>query len=246
MLRNTLYGLYLATERTLAPSLRYSQLIYEDEISCRLKHDTTWLDVGCGHQILPPWRPSQELALVSRCQTVVGLDPCLPALRMHRSITRLVAGDISRLPFTDASFDLATANMVVEHLSDPLAQFCEVRRVLKMGGRFLFHTPNAFSYFCLVRRLVPSRLNKHLVRLLDGRPVEDVFPVQYKANTTARISDVARLTGFRVKRIKMLVSSPVFVFIPPIMVIELLWLRVLMLKPFKSWRTNIIAELEAC
>ena len=246
MLRNTLYGLYLATQRVLAPSLKYSQLIYEDEILCHLKHDTTWLDMGCGHQILPPWRQPQEFDLVSCCQTVVGLDPCLSALQMHHSIKRLVAGDISRLPFSDAAFDLATANMVVEHLSDPLNQFCEVRRVLKPGGRFLFHTPNAFSYFCLMRRLVPSRLNKHLVRLLDGRSGEDVFPVQYKANTTGRISDLARLTGFRVKRIKMLVSSPVFMFIPPIMVFELLWLRLLMLKPFKRWRTNIVAELEAC
>ena len=246
MLRNKLYRLYLATERILAPSLKYAQAIYEDEISSRLKHDITWLDVGCGHHILPPWRESQELALVSRCQTVVGLDPCLPALRMHHSIKRLVAGDISRLPFTDGTFDLATANMVVEHLSDPLGQFGEIRRVLKPGGRFLFHTPNAVSYFCVMRRLVPSGLNKHLVRLLDGRPVEDVFPVQYKSNTAGRISHLARLTGFRVKRIKMLVSSPVFVFVPPIMVIELLWLRLLMLKSFKRWRTNIVAELEAC
>jgi SAM-dependent methyltransferase len=246
MLRNTFYRLYLATQRRLAPTLKYSQLIYEDEVSCRLKHDITWLDVGCGHHILPPWRQPQELALVSRCQTVVGLDPCLPALQMHGSIKRLVAGDISRLPFADGAFDLATANMVVEHLSDPLGQFCEVRRVLKPGGRFLFHTPNAFSYFCLMRRLVPSRLNKHLVRLLDGRPEEDVFPVQYKSNTAGRINDLARLTGFRVKRIKMLVSSPVFLFVPPVMVIELLLLRLLMLKSFKRWRTNIVAELEAC
>jgi SAM-dependent methyltransferase len=168
------------------------------------------------------------------------------ALQTHCSIKRLVAGDISQLPFTDATFDLATANMVVEHLSDPLGQFCEVRRVLKPGGRFLFHTPNAVSYFCLMRRLVPSRINKHLVWLLDGRRVEDVFPVQYKANTIGRISDLARLTGFRVKRIKMLVSSPIFVFIPPLMIFELLYLRLLMLDSFKRWRTNIIAELEAC
>ena len=246
MLRNTMYRLSDAANRTIAPSLKYSQLLYEDEISCRLKHDISWLDLGCGHHILPPWRQSQELALVSGCQSVVGLDPCLPALQTHCSIKRLVAGDISQLPFSDATFDLATANMVVEHLSDPLGQFCEVRRVLKPGGRFLFHTPNAVSYFCLMRRLVPSRLNKHLVWLLDGRRVEDVFPVQYKANTIRRISDLARSTGFRVKRIKMLVSSPIFVFVPPIMVFELLFLRVLMLKSFKRWRTNIIAELEAC
>ena len=140
MLRNTMYRLSDAANRTIAPSLKYSQLLYEDEISCRLKRDIAWLDLGCGHHILPPWRQSQELALVSGCQSVVGLDPCLSALQTHCSITRLVAGDISQLPF----------------------------------------------------------------------------------------------------------SSPIFVFVPPIMVFELLLLRVLMLKSFKRWRTNIIAELEAC
>jgi hypothetical protein len=90
------------------------------------------------------------------------------------------------------------------------------------------------------------RLNYWLISLLDGRPREDVFPIQYKANTAARIAKIACMSGFKVQRIRMIVSSPVFAIVPPLMIVELLWLRLIMLKPFKRWRTNIIAELKAC
>ena len=241
-----LYSIYYATKGFIAPSLEYAQVFYEEVLFKYVAADTLWLDLGCGHHILSPWRQTQEDELVSRCKDVIGIDFCLPALQVHRSIRKRVAGDILNLPFNARSFDLVTANMVVEHLSDPLAQFSEIRRVLKPGGRFIFHTPNANGYFCIARRFIPWRLNLWLVRLLDTRPEEDVFPIQYKANTAARINEIARLSGFKVNRIRMLLSTPVFAVVPPLMIVELLWIRLLMSKRFKGWRTNIIAELEAC
>lgn len=241
-----LYAIYYKTKGFIAPSLEYAQIFYEEVLFKHVAADIRWLDLGCGHQILSPWRQSQEDELVSRCQNVIGIDLDFPALRAHRSIRKRVSGDILHLPFNAGSFDLVTANMVVEHLSDPLAQFCEIRRVLKPGGRFVFHTPNAYGYFSIARRFIPWRLNVWLARLLEERLEEDIFPVQYKANTAARINEIARLAGFKVNGIRMLLSSPVFAVVPPLMIVELLWIRLLMLKRFKRWRTNIIAELEAC
>jgi len=247
MTQEALYAIYWKTRSVLAPSLEYAQFFYEEALFDHVTEDISWLDLGCGHHLLSPWRQSHEDVLVSQCRHVIGLDLCVEALRSHRSIRQRVVGDISHLPFNAQSFDLVTANMVVEHLSDPVPQFSEIRRVLKPGGRFVFHTPNAFGYFGIARRFMHwRRLNGWLVRLLDGRPKEDVFPIQYKANTTARIDKIARMAGFKVQRIRMRVSSPVFAIVPPLMVVELLWLRLLMLKPFRRWRTNIIAELKAC
>jgi len=48
-------------------------------------------------------------------------------------------GDCCSLPFADSSFDLLTANMVVEHVAHPRALLSEVRRILKPNGIFLFH-----------------------------------------------------------------------------------------------------------
>lgn len=131
MAQKVLYAIYWKTKRFLAPSLEYAQVFYEELLFSRVTPDICWLELGCGHRVLSPWRQSEEHALVSGCRHVIGVDACLPALRAHSSIRERVVGDISHLPFSGESFDLVTANMVVEHLSDPLAQFCEIRRILK-------------------------------------------------------------------------------------------------------------------
>jgi SAM-dependent methyltransferase len=46
------------------------------------------------------------------------------------------------LPFEDASFDVAWASEVIEHVADTARWLSEVRRVLKPGGRLLLTTPS--------------------------------------------------------------------------------------------------------
>src|SRR4030095_86368 len=120
----------------------HSQTLYEKVLHSHVTPETKWLDLGCGHHVLPVWREEEERRLVAGCGMLVGMDYDLPSLKKHRSISLRVRGNINRLPFPDSFFDLVTANMVVEHLADPVEQFCEINRVLKPGGRFLFHTPN--------------------------------------------------------------------------------------------------------
>jgi SAM-dependent methyltransferase len=44
------------------------------------------------------------------------------------------------LPFAAGSFDLVSANMVLEHLPAPEQVFQEIARVLAPGGKFVFLT----------------------------------------------------------------------------------------------------------
>src|SRR5262249_12238021 len=111
-IRAPLLRLYWAMRRVIAPTLRYSQYPYEEILAAHVRRDTRWLDLGCGHHVLPPWRGEQERRLVATCRSLVGLDADLVSLARHRSIDRRVGGDMTRLPFADASFDLVTANMV--------------------------------------------------------------------------------------------------------------------------------------
>ena len=171
-----LFDLYGRLRAAIVPTLRYAQDYYQRRLEDALASDVDWLDLGCGHRVLPEWRPDAERALVAKCRSVTGIDYDLPSLQQHRSFNRLVRGDIGALPFRDESFDLVTANMVVEHLANPAGQFAEIGRVLRPGGTLLLHTPNARGYRTILGRLVPEVLKRPLIWVLDTRPGARCFP----------------------------------------------------------------------
>ena len=242
--RTTLYKIYGGMRRVIAPSLRYSQYLYEDVLSQYVNPDATWLDLGCGHQILPAWREQEERRLVANCGLIGGIDYDLPSLKKHQNIQMKARADITRLPFQNNSFDLITANMLVEHLSDPESQFREISRVLRPGGVFIFHTPNAAGYFIALARRVPESLKGRLIYLLDGRKQEDVFLTHYKANNQEMIRSLASDCGFGVIKIRMIVTDALFAVVPPIALVELIWIRLLLTKRLKKFRTGIISILK--
>lgn len=51
----------------------------------------------------------------------------------------VVDGDVHALQYPDASFDTVTASLVFCSVTDPQQALAEVHRVLRPGGRFLFH-----------------------------------------------------------------------------------------------------------
>jgi SAM-dependent methyltransferase len=235
--------LYWWMEPKLAPGVRYAQATFEDALFDTVRDGCMWLDLGCGHTLLPQWRAEAERTLTLRPAMLIGLDPEHAALRNHRAIRLRICGHGLTLPFPDATFDLVTANMVVEHLPDPLAQFREVARVLKPGGRFLFHTPNGTGYPTLMARAVPDALRGLGARLLESRAEEDRFPTYYRANTPARIRELATAAGFAHSRVDLIRSDAMFAIFPPLAVAELLFLRALGWARLSWLRPNLIALL---
>jgi ubiquinone/menaquinone biosynthesis C-methylase UbiE len=80
--------------------------------------------------MLPDWRETAERQLVSSADQVVGVDYEHNALVKHRSIRQRVRADIEVLPFVSDTFDLVTANMVLEHVAAPERLLKEIFRVL--------------------------------------------------------------------------------------------------------------------
>ncbi|MBI3652927.1 MAG: 3-demethylubiquinone-9 3-O-methyltransferase [Acidobacteria bacterium] len=98
------------------------------------------LDVGCGAGFL-----SNDLA--QQGFQVSGLDASENSLAVARryDITGSVkyqTGDAHRMPYADASFEVACAMDFLEHIEAPHQVIAEIARVLKPGGLFFFHTFN--------------------------------------------------------------------------------------------------------
>lgn len=242
-LRRFLLRGYWAMERRLVPGLRYSQEAYAGRLADLIPQDVSWLDVGCGRRLLPTWLSEEERALKSRAKIVVGADLDLESLRESSVTPALVFAPMNALPFGAASFDVVTANMVVEHLDDPAACFREVARVLRPNGLFIFHTPNAGAFPTAIARRVPEVLKAPLARMLDGRVSKDVFPTFYRCNTSAQIRACAAACGLAVAELSLISSTALFSVVPPVALMELLWLRMLQSERHRERRSNIIAVL---
>jgi ubiquinone/menaquinone biosynthesis C-methylase UbiE len=102
------------------------------------------LDAGCG-------RGEVLLACARAGAEIAGIDYAEAAVEISRDTLAEVPGadirqgDISRLPWPDASFDRVLSGDVIEHLdhADGEAMLAEAFRVLKPGGWLVLHTaPN--------------------------------------------------------------------------------------------------------
>ena len=242
-LREACFKFYEAARRVIAPDLKYAQWAYEAALWERSEGKDRWLDLGCGRCLLPTWRHDQEPNLVKRARLMVGLDYDHESLVDNTTIGCLVRGDASSLPFANETFDLITSNMVMEHLNDPKEQLKNIRAALRPGGELVFHTPNAHGYGPVFSRLVPEAIKNRLIWFLQRRKEEDVFPTFYRINTPADIQTLAAAAGFEVASLQMVASSPIFIMVPPLMVLELLLIRLIMTRAGWRYRSNIIAVL---
>lgn len=245
--RASLYRFTWAVQRWLTPGLQNSQYTYRDLLLSTLTQGMRWLDLGCGHQILPEWMPdsaSMQPNILNRCHLAVGIDGDLHSLQENHLLRNKLRGNIQQLPFSDNSFDLVTANVVVEHVRNPRALLHEVRRVLAPGGLFLFHTPNSTGYTTIAANLLPNPLRVKMAYFLQARREQDVFPTFYRMNSLGSIRRLAEESRLDLKEVRHVESSPQTAMLGPVVIFELLWILALRSEWLRNFRTNIIAVLQ--
>ena len=243
-LRDRLYGAYWWLEKRIDPGVRSSQYEYADIVRNFVTPTCRWLDLGCGHSILPDWIPGQA-ELVRTPAFTAGLDYDQHSLLKHKQLKALVAGTLTALPFAPESFSLVTANMVVEHLAEPLTALTEVLRVLRPGGHIIFHTPNIRFYKTYIASITPQALKNKVVNFSEGRLDEDIFPAHYRINSWESIQHCAEQAGFELISLRALNSSAAgsIIMLGPFVVFDLLARRLSRRESLKTWRSNYIVVL---
>lgn len=160
------------------------------------KRRASWLDVGCGKgELLELGEP--EMAAVAGCDVSQEM--------LDRSSVRTVArqDDPSRLPFSDAKFDLVTAVCVFHHVppAERAGLIAEMRRVLRPGGIACMVEHNPWN---------PA------TRLIVSRTPVDANAELLTARAAARLFSEG---GFRDSR------SEYFLYLPEALYLRLGWLE---------------------
>ncbi|MBI5930048.1 MAG: class I SAM-dependent methyltransferase [Chloroflexi bacterium] len=218
----------LTLERQNAYRQRYAQLtpgwqpateVYAFLIRQYLQSGMRVLDVGCG-------RGGVFEQLGAAVANPIGLDPDWQSLAEHRlhDLPRLVA-TADHLPLENACLDMVLSSWVLEHLPDPDHTFAETARVLKLGGYFLFITPNGHSLAASVNRLLRP-LQHTLVPKLYGREEADTFKVMYRANSRRKLEQLAQKAGFEVVALRSIKDPTYFAFHPVLFRLSVWWSRV--------------------
>jgi len=134
-------------ERFIPEAMGDSLIEAEHQVRYRLAAiaagDRRVLDAGCG----VGW--GSLLLHQAGAAKVTGLDLSDEALadaRRRAPDVRFVRGDLQRLPFGRATFDLVTCFEAIEHVPDPYRVLDELLRVMDPGGLLMVSSPNPDVY----------------------------------------------------------------------------------------------------
>jgi SAM-dependent methyltransferase len=237
---------YNTVIQRIIPGVEFHQNRYAHELDAVIRDGCRWLDIGAGTRLHTGWRGPSEEELVARCRYVVGCDVEVLHLASNPALTAAVGADARRLPFADHSFDVVSANMVLEHLPAPEEVLREIARVLAPGGRFVFVTPHrghpAVRLSCL---LLPPLVRRRLATKVEGRAAEHVFLTYYAANSPRRLAELARLTGLRTGNLEVFASYPMFRRPLLLLILEALWIRAQAWSPLRrTFGSSLVGYLE--
>ncbi|HEX8201004.1 MAG TPA: methyltransferase domain-containing protein [Isosphaeraceae bacterium] len=167
--------------------------VYEAVVDSLVAEGSSWVDVGCGRDLLPGNRPLAK-ALAARCALLVGVDPD-PTIEENPFVHRRIRVPIEEFR-DDRLYDLVTLRMVAEHIQHPERAAEALARLTGPGARVVLYTVDRWSPAALTARVLPFGLHHPIKHLLWGTEEKDTFPVAYKMNSRRQLSRLMGAHGF--------------------------------------------------
>ena len=149
------------------------------------------LDVGCG-----PGALTTELVALLGAEHVAAVDPSAPfaeACRRRLPGVRVEPASAESLPFDDAVFDVALAQLVLNFMTDPPAGVREMQRVTRPGGTVAVAVWDYAGEMTLLRRFWDAAVARDPAAAAsdEGRSMPFCTPEELAALwSTAGLEDV--------------------------------------------------------
>ena len=203
--------------------------------------DAIWLDVGAGTQIHDGWLGRPQVEVAARARQLIGCDVFVEHLHRNTLLSQRVGASVYRLPFQSGSFDVISANMVLEHLEHPEAALAEIGRVLKPGGAFVFVTPSVNNPVIRVASLIlNSNARRQVASMVERRDLQHIFPTFYRANEAALLRSLAEPGGMRVERLDTFFTWPFLHRFPVLRHVERAYIEALRTIAGNRLGTNLL------
>ncbi len=149
----------------------------------------------------------------------VELSPPAAAYAREKLGLDVFEGDLAQAPYAPGSFDVAYADNVLEHTTDPRGVLKELHRLLRPGGRIVVIVPSYvnsiyFRAMLAAGRLLPHRfLGAQLLRILKLDPDHDGGPpyhiLEFDERALVRLVESA---GYSVESVQGSVPFPAHIF----------------------------------
>lgn len=162
------------------------------------------------HTIAPPEPDSQIYIterltqtyrwLEDRCRNLQGSEYFGSSYQPGASVDGIRHEDVMNLSFPDEVFDRVLSFDVLEHVPDPDLAFCELYRVLKPGGVFIFSVPfSCTSQVDIVRASLrqDGTIEHHLPAEFHGNPVDPERGALCFRHFGWEMLDRLRVVGFK-------------------------------------------------
>lgn len=96
------------------------------------------LDIGCATGNFIQWKKDR----------IIGIDKDFKSIKIAktREFTVCQSDILENLCFKDESFSGVNCSNILEHINDPLMMMCEIRRILKPGGKTVVMVPDIIRY----------------------------------------------------------------------------------------------------